>query len=197
MFPQPLNLVASRHPRVPSVPTLVLDSRPLNARTSSSRPTASPSQTTSTHFLSKPYTMEQSSITTDNHSKAIVTSISADAQVGNFTEQSMTDTDAAPEQARTDIEQLKAAIKEMNAALEKTKVDSAKAADAALEQARTDIKRLEAALEQSKVDTEEKIKAAVDKATSKPQNVEPRNLVVCIDGTSNQFGAKVCPLTLF
>lgn len=125
--------------------------------------------------------MEQSTI---EQSKPIISfsSTPTDAPGSVSTEQAMPDHDAALGPGEASL-----ATQELNASSSKSKIDIG----AALKQAKDDIKQLRAALEKTRSDMKE-IKAA-----SKPERVGPRNLVVCIDGTSNQFGRKVRPLTLY
>lgn len=98
-------------------------------------------------------------------------------------QEKMTAIETVVEQMSASLEQAKDKIDELTATLNETKT---KTED-----------QVRSALEKERAKTEKRIKAAVDEATSKPQRVGPRNLVVCIDGTSNQFGPKVRLLTSF
>lgn len=131
-----------------------------------------------------------------SRSAAESTSIGNDVEAIPSIEQMTTSIDAALDlqEERTDIEQLKAKMT-ISQEQAKNKIDELTAAqkDANIVTG----ERLKTALQEERTKTENQIDVAIDKAASKPRTVGPRNLVVCIDGTSNQFGRKVRPLNLY
>lgn len=124
--------------------------------------------------------------------------IGIDDDVLASTKQATIPSDAAsdPHKEMTDIEQLKATVEQLKATIEQFKADNERIT-ASQEQANSKVDQLTAALAEERTNTENKTKIAIDEAISKSQQLVPRNLVVCIDGTSNQFGPKVRSLTFF
>lgn len=148
--------------------------------------------------------MEAATAIDDGQSRSAAesTSIGDDIEAVPSIEQMTTSIDAAldPQEERTDIEQLKAVIEQMAISQEqaKTKIDELTKLTATQNDANIKTReQLKTVLEEERTKTEKQINIAIEKAASKPQTVVPRNLVVCIDGTSNQFGRKVRPLTLY
>lgn len=154
--------------------------------------------------------MEKAQVTNGEQSRSAIASQNIDvgAEGVSSTNDTTTSIHAAlvAQEGKTDIDQLRVAMGKMTASLEKARSQIYKLIAANNEaksqtearlravEEQANIKTLDlvkAALEQASMETEKKIKAAIDEERSKPPHLRPRNLVVCIGGTSNQFGPKV------
>lgn len=137
--------------------------------------------------------MEQAQATNGEQSTSAMNSqnIGIDPEIIASNEQTTTDPEAGldPQRERTDVEQLKATVEQLKAVIEKMTTSQ--------EQANSKVDELTTVLKEEMINTENKTKIAIDEAMSKSRQLAPRNLVVCIDGTSNQFGPKVRHVKLF
>lgn len=160
--------------------------------------------------------MEKAQVTNSEQSRSAIASpdIDVGAEGVSSTSDTTTSTHAAlvAQEGKTEIDQLRAAMEKMTASLEKARsqiyilIAANNETKSQTEARLRDVEeqanirtgdQVKSALEQASMETDKKIKAAIDEERSKPPHLRPRNLVVCIDGTSNQFGPKVRLLVSF